>query len=385
MKTKHKLALLAVPALALALAGCGSNQADSSHNASSSNNQAQTSAVSQQASSKHHFWQKQSSASTSNVNNANDQQQAQQLAQLNYQSGANPIVQVNGGKSTLNMNSWQKNEVQYSKLDHLNRTSYPAIAYLEQRNVANDSLRTRQTVKPTGWHQKFDSQHQAILNRGHIIAYSLSKGITDSGNYDPSQQSGDQNNMRNLFTQTAFCNQELQTIYETKVRDALKQGAKVVYRVQPIFQGNDLMAKGVWMQAVGSNGLNFNVYLYNVQPNYQFNYATGTSTVDNQMQVPTPPNAPHFNNNGGNGAQDSQAHHSYHHTYNGYYHPWKHHRKHEWSDEQNNNQNDNQNEQASNDNQNGQAQNINYQQGEHHYHHHRRNENDNQQDQQQNY
>ena len=88
--------------------------------------------------------------------------------------------------------------------------------------------------------------------------------------------------------QTAFSNQKLQTIYENKVRKALEQGAKVVYQVQPVFQGRDMMAKGVWMQAIGSNGLNFNVFIYNVQSGYRFNYADGTSIMDPMMKVPVP-------------------------------------------------------------------------------------------------
>lgn len=230
---------------------------------------------------------------TTPVAAASDNPTATYLAGLNYRSGTSPIVQVNGGKSTLSLNDWHSNHVEYSHLDQLNRTTAPATAMLMPRNVANDQLRERQTVNPTGWHQKFNRHHTAILNRGHIIAYSLSKGIATTGQYDPAQQSGDQNNPRNLFTQTAFCNQKLQTIYEGKVRHALQEGARVIYRVQPIFQGDDLMAKGVWMQAVGSNGLNFNVYLYNVQPGYRFNYRDGTSTSDLAMTVPTPPGAPH--------------------------------------------------------------------------------------------
>lgn len=295
-KTASLLALLA-----LSLGGC--------HATSTSNNNASQTSQSNPPTS-------QSQAPTSQKQNlknpfANQYQQTyHQLAQQNYQSGANPIVQVNQGKSTLNIKDWQSNHVKYSQLDRLNRPSNPATAYLESRNVANDQLRTQQTVKPTGWHQKKNAQGQMIINRGHIIAYSLSKGITLNGNYDPQQQSGDQNNLRNLFTQTAFCNQELQTIYESKVRDALKQGAKVIYQVVPIFQGNDLMAKGVWLQAVGTNGLNFNVYLYNVQPGFKFNYQTGQSQVDPAMQVPTPPNAPHFNDN-----HQSTMHHHRHHDY----------------------------------------------------------------------
>lgn len=216
------------------------------------------------------------------------QEQLDYLSQLNYRSGSNPIVQVNHGKSKLLMKDWTGNYVVYSKLDAYNRTSTANLACLEQRNLANDSLRVRQTVRPTGWHQKFNKDHQPILNRGHLIAYSLSKGINSKGNYDPNDISGDQNNPRNLFTQTAFSNQKLQTIYENKVRKALEQGAKVVYQVQPVFQGRDMMAKGVWMQAIGSNGLNFNVFIYNVQPGYRFNYADGTSIMDPMMKVPVP-------------------------------------------------------------------------------------------------
>lgn len=218
------------------------------------------------------------------------------LANLNYQSGQSAVVTINHNQPTLNMNDWQTNRVKYQPLDNLNRTSAMTVAYLQPNNVANDNLRVRQTVIPTGWHQKFNAQHQPILNRGHIIAYSLSKGISLAGNYDPSKPSGDQNNPKNLFTQTAFCNQELQTIYESKVRHALEAGAKVVYAVQPIFRGNELMARGVHLQALASNGMHFNVYLFNVQPGYQFNYLTGTSIIDPTMKVPTPLGAPHFRN-----------------------------------------------------------------------------------------
>lgn len=217
------------------------------------------------------------------------------LASLNYTSGENAFVNVNNGKSTLSINSWKNNQVTYSALDSLNRTSTANIAYLEPRNLANDSLRERQYVEPTGWHQKYVNG-EPIINRGHLIAYSLSKGISTDGQYIPSLQSGDQNNLKNLFTQTAFSNQKIQTIYENKVRNALKEGHKVVSETHAIFRGNELMARGVQLQAVSDDGsLNFNVYIFNVQPGVSFDYATGRSKVDTNMKVPTPANAPSFN------------------------------------------------------------------------------------------
>ncbi|WP_332237987.1 DNA/RNA non-specific endonuclease [Sporolactobacillus sp. KGMB 08714] len=218
------------------------------------------------------------------------------LESVTYRSGSSAVITVNGNQSTLNPADWKGNKVIYSSLDPLNRTSQPNTGYLEERNLAKDTLRVRQIVKPTGWHQKF-SDGEAILNRGHLIAYSLSKGIAYTGAYEPSLQSGDQNNPKNLFTQTAFSNQEIQTIYESKVRDALKRGKKVIYQAQAIFSGNDFMAKGVQLQAISTDrSLNFNVFIFNVQPGFQFNYADGTSWVNRSMTVPTPIGAPHFSN-----------------------------------------------------------------------------------------
>jgi hypothetical protein len=216
------------------------------------------------------------------------------LAALSYHSGSSAVVTVNHNQSTMNPNDWKTNKVIYSNLDTLNRTAQANTAYLAKRNVANDSLRVRQYIKPTGWHQKF-SKGEAILNRGHLIAYSISKGISLDGVYNPGVQSGDQNNPKNLFTQTAFSNQEIQTIYESKVRTALKQGKKVIYQAQAIFKVNELMARGIHLQAVSTDGsLNFNVYIFNVQPDFQFDYANGTSKVDHSMSIPAPAGAPHF-------------------------------------------------------------------------------------------
>ena len=322
MNKKFKLASTC-GLLLLSLCGLGGC---ANHHSTSANNNPTTSQVSQNNNQKNN---QQNNNIPANTQNNSQNAQIQKLAASNYASGTDPVVQINNGKSTLDAASWQTNKVIYSKLDSLNRTSSPATAFLESRNVANDSLRTTQTVQPTGWHQKFDSHHNAILNRGHIIAYSLSKGIDLNGQFNPNNQSGDQNNMRNLFTQTAFCNQQLQTIYETKVRDALRQGEKVIYQVQPIFEGNDLMAKGVWMQAVSTNGnLNFNVFIWNVQPSYKFNYQDGTSVVDPAMRVPLPAGAKMMHYNNSNNNENQYYNHHNHNEYNEYHHHLTHHLMH---------------------------------------------------------
>lgn len=222
---------------------------------------------------------------TTNKQKSSSSTNEDQLASLNYQSGSNPIVFVNNNRSTLNPQSWNYCHVAFSNLDNLNRTSGVTTAYLNRNNATNDELRTRQFVSPTGWHSNHFGKQ--IYNRGHLIAYSVSKGINNSGQYQPGKDTGNQNNMKNLFTQTAFSNQKLQTIYEKQVRDALYQNKQVIYQVQPIFRGSELMAHGVHLQAISTDGsLNFNVFIYNVQPNYQFNYANGTAKKDKTMNVP---------------------------------------------------------------------------------------------------
>lgn len=208
----------------------------------------------------------------------------QKLANLDFKSGDKAYVYVNN-KSTLIKNAWKVNKVIYSNLDNLNRTSHSNTAFLEPRNVANDSLRVRQFINPTAWHSNRENGTQ-IYNRGHLIAYSISAGIDQDGNYNPNNQSGDQNNPKNLFTQTAFSNQKIQTIFEGKVRNSLKQGNKIIFQATPIFRGNELMARGINLQAISlNNNLNFNVYLFNVQPDYVFDYNNGRAKIDRNMVV----------------------------------------------------------------------------------------------------
>ena len=209
----------------------------------------------------------------------------QKLANLDFKSGDKAYVYVNNNKSTLIKNAWKVNKVIYSNLDNLNRTSHSNTAFLEPRNVANDSLRVRQFINPTAWHSNRENGTQ-IYNRGHLIAYSISAGIDQDGNYNPNNQSGDQNNPKNLFTQTAFSNQKIQTIFEGKVRNSLKQGNKIIFQATPIFRGNELMSRGINLQAISlNNNLNFNVYLFNVQPDYVFDYNNGRAKIDRNMVV----------------------------------------------------------------------------------------------------
>lgn len=208
-----------------------------------------------------------------------------QLAKLNFKSGNAAYITVNNNKSTLIKNAWRVNRVIYYNLDELNRTSHSNTAFLQKRNVANDSLRVRQFVEPTGWHYNHRNGTQ-VYNRGHLIAYSISAGIDQAGDFNPKNLSGDQNNPKNLFTQSAFSNQRIQTIFESRVRNALRQDKRVIYQATPIFRDNELMARGINLQAVATDGsLDFNVYLFNIQPGFSFNYSNGRVKVDRELTV----------------------------------------------------------------------------------------------------
>ncbi|NSP66128.1 DNA/RNA non-specific endonuclease [Enterococcus faecalis] len=213
-----------------------------------------------------------------------DVNQYEQLAALDFQSGDSAVFTVSNGRSTLDISQWQENKVIYGDLDPLNRTTF-VTAYLDRKNLGRSEGRERQVWKPTGWHQK-KVDGELIVNRGHLLAYTSSFNFDSDGNFREGE-SGSQDNPKNLATQTAFSNQNVQTIYEKKVRDAQKiTGNKVIYQIVTIFRGNELMPRGYWLQAIDSNGiLNFNVYLYNVQPKVVFNYEDGTSTIDRSLTI----------------------------------------------------------------------------------------------------
>ena len=261
MKNKKLVSILAsIAMLSIGLTGCSA--VNENHNAMS-----QT-----------------TSHASKEVGGLTSEKQYKELANLNYESDSNVVIFVNSNNSTLNKKNWKHSEILYQNLDYLNRASSPTTAYLDKSNIANTSYRVRQTVKPTGWHSNRPGAE--IYNRGHLIAYSLSGGINKWGKYTGGKKVGDQNNPKNLFTQTAYANQNVQTYYESQVREALMSGQKVIYQATPIFRGSEKLARGVNLQAVSTDGmLNFNVYIFNVQPGYKFDYQTGRAIKDNSMKV----------------------------------------------------------------------------------------------------
>jgi len=122
-------------------------------------------------------------------------------------------------------------------------------------------------VKPTGWHTvKYDCiDGKYLYNRCHLIGFQLAGGNA---------------NEENLITGTRYLNVDGMLPFENMVADYVKDtNHHVLYRVTPIFEGDNLLASGVLMEAasVEDNEIRFNVYVYNVQPGVNIDYATGDS------------------------------------------------------------------------------------------------------------
>lgn len=158
----------------------------------------------------------------------------------------------------------------YSDLDDLDRCG---VVYA---CIGTDLMPTEErgnigSVKPSGWHTvKYDIvDGKYLYNRCHLIGYQLS---------------GENANINNLITGTRYLNVEGMLPFENMVADYVKEtGNHVLYRVAPVFEGNNLVASGVQIEAQSvedqGEGILFNVYCYNVQPGVTIDYATGDSTL----------------------------------------------------------------------------------------------------------
>lgn len=159
----------------------------------------------------------------------------------------------------------------YSELDALGRCGV-CIASVGQDIMPTEKRGSIGQIKPTGWHTvKYDFvDGKYLYNRCHLIGFQLT---------------GENANKRNLITGTRYLNVEGMLPFENMVADYVKEtGNHVMYRVTPIFVGDELLARGVHIEAEsvedGGDGIMFNVFCYNVQPGVVLDYATGEGTAD---------------------------------------------------------------------------------------------------------
>lgn len=189
----------------------------------------------------------------------------------------------NFSESDLTTTSFEE----YAPLDNLGRCG---VAY---SNIGTDIMPTEKresisSVKPSGWQSvKYDIvEGKYLYNRSHLIGYQLT---------------AENANDRNLITGTRYFNATLMLPYENMVADYIKEtNNHVLYRVTPVFEGNNLVATGVQMEAKSvednGEGIEFNVFVYNVQPGITIDYATGDSALSGE-EITSTSSSNNSNNN----------------------------------------------------------------------------------------
>ena len=170
--------------------------------------------------------------------------------------------------------------IHLSELDSLGRCQV-ATACLGPETVAMEERGSIGMIKPSGWQTvRYDGivDGNYLFNRCHLLMWKASSILDDN---------------RNLITGTRYLNVEGMLPFEEELLDMIEStGFHVLYRVTPIFEGENLLASGVLMEAKSvedfGNGLQFCVYAYNVQPQIGINYATGDSWLIEKQTEPEP-------------------------------------------------------------------------------------------------
>lgn len=162
----------------------------------------------------------------------------------------------------------------YGELDGLGRCT-TAFANIGKDLMPAEKRGSIGEVKPTGWQTaKYDNvDGKYLYNRCHLIGYQLT---------------GENANEKNLITGTRYLNVDGMLPFENMVADYIKEtNNHVLYRVTPVFSGDNLVASGVQMEAESvednGDGILFNVYCFNAQPGIAIDYATGDSHQDDSI------------------------------------------------------------------------------------------------------
>ncbi|WP_088816493.1 DNA/RNA non-specific endonuclease [Listeria goaensis] len=195
-----------------------------------------------------------------------------ELALLEY-DGKNQVVQINQNRPVFTKEELATNQTPrqtFSDLDALNRVGV-ANALLDKSLMPNVD-REPLYVNPTGWRNKkitVNGKSDWLYNRSHLIGYQLT---------------GENNNLKNLMTGTRSLNTPGMLEYENQVANYMKEtGHEVRYRVTPVFRGDELVARGVQLEAqsIQDKKISFNVYIFNVQKGVLIHYEDGTSEMRN--------------------------------------------------------------------------------------------------------
>ena len=178
-----------------------------------------------------------------------------------------PICYLNDNEPSFkNDEIWERAQESLSWLDDLGRCG-TAMSCIGLETMPEEARGQISSIKPSGWQDdKYDYVvGNNLYNRCHLVGYQLS---------------GDDAIDRNLITGTSFMNREGMLPFENAIAKYVREtGNHVMYRVKPLFNKNEMVARGVQMEAVSvedkGQGLAFNVFCYNVQPGIEIDYMTG--------------------------------------------------------------------------------------------------------------
>ncbi len=237
------------------------------------------------------------------------------IADIPEYSGS-PYVEVSGNVPSFTDADLSSPAETYTPLDPLGRCG-SAMAIVSRETMPTEERGSIGMVKPSGWHTvRYDDliSDRYLYNRCHLIGYQLTAENANERNlitgtrylnvegwhtvrYDDLisdrylynrchligyQLTAENANERNLITGTRYLNVEGMLPFENEVADYVEAtGNRVLYRVTPVFVGDELVARGVQMEAEsvedGGAGVSFNVFCHNVQPGIQIDYQTGQS------------------------------------------------------------------------------------------------------------
>ncbi len=187
-----------------------------------------------------------------------------------------PYAEVNNNEPYFSQEDFSVEPFEYySDLDDLGRCGV-AYANICLELMPTEDRESISHIKPTGWHSvRYDHvDGKSLYNRCHLIGFQLA---------------GENANEKNLITGTRYMNVDGMLPFENIVANYVKETENhVLYRVSPVFEGDNLVASGVLMEAESvedqGEGVCFCVYVYNVQPGVAIDYVTGESSLAESAQ-----------------------------------------------------------------------------------------------------
>ena len=203
---------------------------------------------------------------------------AAKLSDIPEYSGA-LCIDINEGQPGFSADDAARGSfMDFSELDFEGRCG-TAFGLIGPETVSNAERGDISQVHPSGWvqHRYSFVDREMLYNRSHLIAHQLC---------------GEDANERNLITGTRTMNAVGMTYYEELVGNYVRRtNNHVLYRVTPLFAANDLVARGVQMEAEsvedGGQGIRFNVFVYNVEPGVKINYVTGDNWESSEVPAVT--------------------------------------------------------------------------------------------------